>query len=60
MGRAFRVVKRTTHLTVAVTEKPLKVAPVAAEGPAKGRKPRAAKTEKPAAAKSRAKKADKE
>jgi large subunit ribosomal protein L22 len=60
MGRAFRVVKRTTHLTVSVTEKPLKVAPVAAEGPAKGRKPRAAKTEKPAAAKSRAKKADKE
>ena len=53
MGRAFRVVKRTT-------QKPLKVAPVAAEGPAKGRKPRAAKTEKPAAAKSRAKKADKE
>jgi large subunit ribosomal protein L22 len=30
MGRAFRVVKRTTHLTVAVTEKPIKVAPVAA------------------------------
>ena len=60
MGRAFRVVKRTTHLTVAVTEKALKVAPVAAEGAAKGRKPRAAKTEKPAAGKPRAKKADKE
>ena len=30
MGRAFRVVKRTTHLTVAVSEKPIKVAPVAA------------------------------
>ena len=38
MGRAFRVVKRTTHLTVAVTEKPLKVAPVATEGASKGRK----------------------
>jgi hypothetical protein len=60
MGRAFRVVKRTTHLTVAVTEKPLKVAPVAADAPAKGRKPRAAKTDKSAAAKPRAKKADKE
>jgi large subunit ribosomal protein L22 len=59
MGRAFRVVKRTTHLTVAVTEKPLKVAPVAAEG-AKRRKPRATKTEKSAAAKPRARKADKE
>jgi len=58
MGRAFRVVKRTTHLTVAVTEKPLKVAPVAAEGTPKPRKPRAAKSEKPATA--RAKKADKE
>ena len=57
-GRAFRVVKRTTHLTVAVTEKPLKVAPVAAEGTPKPRKPRAAKSEKPATA--RAKKADKE
>jgi large subunit ribosomal protein L22 len=30
MGRAFRVVKRTAHLTVAVTEKPIKVAPVTA------------------------------
>ena len=28
MGRAFRVVKRTTHLTVEVTERPLKIAPV--------------------------------
>ena len=40
MGRAFRVVKRTTHLTVAVSEKPIKVAPVAAtaEGKAKASK----------------------
>jgi large subunit ribosomal protein L22 len=30
MGRAFRVVKRTAHLTVKVAERPLKIAPVAA------------------------------
>ena len=52
--------KRTTHLTVAVTEKPLKVAPVAAEGPAKGRKPRAAKTEKPGGSEVARQEADKE
>jgi len=28
MGRAFRVVKRTTHLTVHITERPLKIAKV--------------------------------
>ena len=45
MGRAFRVVKRTTHLTVAVTEKPIKVAPVAAPaGKAKASKKAAAAT----------------
>jgi large subunit ribosomal protein L22 len=38
MGRAFRVVKRTTHLTVAVSEKAVKVAPVAASAPAKAAK----------------------
>ena len=32
MGRAFRVVKRTAHLTVKVAEKPLKIARVASEG----------------------------
>ena len=32
MGRAFRVVKRTAHLTVKVAEKPLKIARVAADG----------------------------
>jgi large subunit ribosomal protein L22 len=45
MGRAFRVVKRTTHLTVAVSEKPIKVAPVAATadgGKAKASKKKAA------------------
>jgi large subunit ribosomal protein L22 len=29
MGRAFRVVKRTAHLTVRVTERPVKIAAVA-------------------------------
>jgi large subunit ribosomal protein L22 len=45
MGRAFRVLKRTAHLTVAVTERPEKVVPVAAGGPeAKpARRPRAKK-----------------
>jgi large subunit ribosomal protein L22 len=30
MGRAFRVVKRTAHLTVRVAERPLEITPVAA------------------------------
>ena len=53
MGRAFRVVKRTTHLTVAVTEKPIKVAPVAAGTPARAKAPKkaAARTPKASAAK---------
>ena len=46
MGRAFRVVKRTAHLTVKVAERPLKIAKVgatgggeaAAEKPARARK----------------------
>jgi large subunit ribosomal protein L22 len=45
MGRAFRVVKRTAHLTVRVAEKPLKIArvsgsgeAVAADAPARARK----------------------
>ena len=45
MGRAFRIVKRTTHLTVEVTERPQVIKAVGAgetEGAAK--KPRAAKT----------------
>jgi large subunit ribosomal protein L22 len=32
MGRAFRVVKRTTHLTVKVAERPLKIAAVGEPG----------------------------
>ena len=35
MGRAFRVLKRTAHLTVQVSERPAKVAPVGTEAPAK-------------------------
>ena len=40
MGRAFRVVKRTAHLTVRVAERPLKIAAVGAAGatPAKARR----------------------
>jgi large subunit ribosomal protein L22 len=33
MGRAFRVVKRTAHLTVRVSERPLAIAAVAAPAP---------------------------
>ena len=45
MGRAFRVVKRTAHLTVKVAEKPLKIARVATDADAAGEKPaRARKT----------------
>jgi large subunit ribosomal protein L22 len=41
MGRAFRVVKRTTHLTVAVTEKAARVSAAApARGARKAAKPR--------------------
>jgi hypothetical protein len=46
MGRAFRVLKRTAHLTVQVSERPEKVVPVGAgEPPAKkrARKPAAKK-----------------
>ena len=56
MGRAFRVVKRTTHLTVEVTEKPQVIKAVGAEDAAAAKKPRgAAKTAKTAAAKKTAK-----
>ena len=45
MGRAFRVVKRTAHLTVRVAEHPLKIALVAQDGDAaKGKPARARKT----------------
>ena len=49
MGRAFRVVKRTAHLTVRVAERPLKIARVAegtdkAQGAAAAKPARAKKT----------------
>jgi large subunit ribosomal protein L22 len=45
MGRAFRVVKRTTHLTVEVTEKPQVIKAVGADDAAAPKRPRgAAKT----------------
>ena len=52
MGRAFRVLKRTAHLTVRVSERPEKIVVVAADGGAPKRRPRAgAAPKKPAAAK---------
>ena len=49
MGRAFRVLKRTAHLTVQVSERAEKVAPVGATGGAAPRRPRAgAKKQAPA------------
>src|SRR5262245_241640 len=58
MGRAYRVVKRTAHLTVHVAERPLKIARVATEGDvATGKRDAAAgKRETPAAKPARAKK----
>ena len=67
MGRAFRVVKRTTHLTVAVSERPVKVGaagPGSAAPRAKKAAPRARKSASPkahpAARAARATKAEKE
>ena len=67
MGRAFRVVKRTAHLTVQVAERPLEIesvavapAPTSGEGkePQRPRRPRPAakKTAKPRAKKAPARK----
>ena len=57
MGRAFRVLKRTAHLTVHVSERPAKAVPVAAgaEGEAPKRRPRAGAVKKAKPAGSRAK-----
>ncbi|SRR6266508_2051302 len=46
MGRAFRVVKRTTHLTVEVTEKPEIITAVGKQPAARGKRPQAAKASK--------------
>ena len=59
MGRAFRVVKRSAHLTVKVAERPEKVtavAPVEGEAAADASKPKKARGAKPAASKARASK----
>jgi large subunit ribosomal protein L22 len=55
MGRAFRVVKRTAHLTVRVAERPLQIAAVAAEtAPKRGAKSKpAAEAKAPAKAPAR-------
>jgi large subunit ribosomal protein L22 len=54
MGRAFRVVKRTAHLTVSVAERPVKAgAPAAPKGGAKGAKAPAADAAAKAAARAR-------
>ena len=58
MGRAFRVLKRTAHLTVHVSERPEKVVAVAADGEAPKRPRRAgAAPKKPAAKRPASKKA---
>jgi len=56
MGRAFRIVKRTAHLTVRVAERPLKIAAVASaddETPAPRAKSAKAKTAKTKTTRSR-------
>ena len=53
MGRAFRVAKRTAHLTVRVAERPLKIARAAADTDAAASKP--ARSRKAAARKTAAK-----
>ena len=53
MGRAFRVVKRTAHLTVAVTERPSEV--VAAQPAGAPKRPRGAKPKAKSRAKAKAK-----
>ena len=44
MGRAFRVTKRSAHLTVRVAERPLRIARVAAEGDTAAKTPARART----------------
>jgi large subunit ribosomal protein L22 len=57
MGRAFRVLKRTAHLTVEVSERPAKVVAESAAEPK--RRPRAGAAKKPAAKRPAAKKTSK-
>jgi large subunit ribosomal protein L22 len=53
MGRAFRVLKRTAHLTVHVAERPEKIAPVGGSG-GTARRPRAGARKQQASAAKRA------
>ena len=56
MGRAFRVVKRTAHLTVAVSERPSKVVAAAPAAEGAPKRPRGAKPKaKPAGGRAAAK-----
>jgi hypothetical protein len=54
MGRAFRVLKRTAHLTVHVSERAGAVKPVGASGEGTGAPARARRTPKKPAAKKNA------
>jgi large subunit ribosomal protein L22 len=59
MGRAYRVAKRSAHLTVRVAERPLKIARVGTDADAAAAKPaRVRKTAKPARARKTAKKTE--
>jgi large subunit ribosomal protein L22 len=55
MGRAFRVVKRSAHLTIRVAERPLKIVAVGTPGAAAGGTTAAKAARKPAKSKSQAK-----
>jgi len=46
MGRAFRVLKRTAHLTVQVAERPEKIAPIASSAASAPKRARRAETKK--------------
>ena len=53
MGRAFRVIKRTAHLTVQVAEHPEKVVPVGttSEAPKRAKRPQGKSAKSPKKAK---------
>jgi large subunit ribosomal protein L22 len=62
MGRAFRIVKRTTHLTVVVAERPMVVAAVGADAdgskpPSRAKAPKAKESKAAKGSKSKASKA---
>ena len=57
MGRAFRVLKRTAHLTVRVSERPERVVAIAADGAPAARRPRAGAVKKSVAKRATAKNA---